>query len=95
MRLRHPLLPGEPLTPLARRGGATSATASARRCRSSASCSSTPTSHPPARRPAGEWIGLDARTLLHPGGIGVRESVLHDERGPVGRAFQTLVVQPR
>ena len=23
------------------------------------------------RRPEGEWIGLDARTLLHPGGIGV------------------------
>ena len=47
------------------------------------------------RPPEGEWIGLDARTLLFQGGAGVAESVLHDVRGPVGRAFQTLVVQPR
>ena len=47
------------------------------------------------RPPRGEWIGLDAQTLLHSGGTGVAESVLHDEHGPVGRAFQTLVVQPR
>jgi acyl-coenzyme A thioesterase PaaI-like protein len=48
-----------------------------------------------ARHPAGEWIGLDARTLLHAGGTGLAESVLHDAGGPVGRAFQTLVVEPR
>jgi hypothetical protein len=47
------------------------------------------------RQPRGEWIGLDAQTLLPSGGIGTAESVLHDEHGPVGRAFQTLVVQPR
>jgi hypothetical protein len=47
------------------------------------------------RRPRGEWIGLDAKTVLMDGGMGTAESVLHDERGPVGRAFQTLVVQPR
>jgi hypothetical protein len=47
------------------------------------------------RAPRGEWIGLDARTLLHDGGTGTAESVLHDTSGPVGRAFQTLVVQPR
>jgi Thioesterase-like superfamily len=47
------------------------------------------------RRPQGEWIGLDAKTVLMDGGVGTAESVLHDEHGPVGRAFQTLVVQPR
>ena len=47
------------------------------------------------RQPRGEWIGLDARTLLHGGGMGLAESVLHDVHGAVGRAFQTLVVQPR
>jgi hypothetical protein len=47
------------------------------------------------REPRGEWIGLDARTLLHAGGAGLAESVLHDAEGPVGRAFQTLVVSPR
>lgn len=47
------------------------------------------------RRPQGEWIALDARTLLQPDGIGWAESILHDERGPVGRATQALVVQRR
>jgi Thioesterase-like superfamily len=47
------------------------------------------------RTPEGEWIGLDAQTLLPEGGMGTAESLLHDARGPVGRAFQTLVVQPR
>jgi acyl-coenzyme A thioesterase PaaI-like protein len=47
------------------------------------------------RRPEGEWIGLDSRTLLHPGGIAWAESVLHDERGPLGLATQALVVQRR
>ncbi len=47
------------------------------------------------RRPEGEWIGLDARTLLHPGGIAWAQSTLHDKRGPFGLATQALVVQPR
>jgi Thioesterase-like superfamily len=47
------------------------------------------------RRPRGEWIGLDAKTVLMDGGVGTAESVLHDTHGPVGRAVQTLVVQPR
>lgn len=47
------------------------------------------------RAPQGDWIGLDARTLLSVGGPGLAESVLHDKSGPIGRAFQTLVVQPR
>lgn len=47
------------------------------------------------REPRGEWIGLDARTLLVPGGTALAESVLHDEEGPVGRAAQTLVVAQR
>jgi hypothetical protein len=47
------------------------------------------------RRLRGEWIGLDAKTVLMDGGVGTAESVLHDKAGPVGRAVQTLVVQPR
>lgn len=47
------------------------------------------------RQPRGEWIGLDAQTLLHPGGTGLSETVLHDVDGPVGRGFQALVVAPR
>jgi hypothetical protein len=47
------------------------------------------------RNPRGQWIGLDAKTVLMDGGVGTAESVLHDTEGPIGRAFQTLVVQPR
>ncbi len=46
------------------------------------------------REPVGEWIGLDSETRLAPGGIGIAESVLYDERGRVGRATQALLVAP-
>jgi hypothetical protein len=97
MRLRHPLLPGEPASPLAR----VAATADF----GNGVAAVLPfeeylfinadLSIELDRRPAGEWIALEARTLLHPGGIGWAESVLHDERGPLGVARQALVVQPR
>lgn len=47
------------------------------------------------REPVGEWIGLDARTTIVPGGVGTAESVLFDERGRVGRAMQALLVARR
>ena len=37
------------------------------------------------RPPIGEWIGLESRTMIAPGGIATAESVLYDERGRVGR----------
>jgi acyl-coenzyme A thioesterase PaaI-like protein len=97
MRLRHPLLPGEPLTSLARLaatsdfGNGVSAALPFERF---LFINADLTIHL-QRPPRGEWTGLDARTLLPAGGTGLAESVLHDEHGPVGRAFQTLVVQPR
>lgn len=47
------------------------------------------------RDPEGEWIGLDARTVLQPDGTGLAVSALHDERGAVGVALQTLYVDRR
>jgi len=47
------------------------------------------------REPEGEWVGLDARTAIGPSGVGLAESVLHDTRGPVGRAAQSLLVGVR
>ncbi|HLH14825.1 MAG TPA: thioesterase family protein [Solirubrobacteraceae bacterium] len=97
MRLRHPLLAGEPLTPLVRLaatadfGNGVSASLPFDRF---LFINADLVVHL-QRQPRGEWIGLDARTLLHEGGTGLAESVLHDEHGAVGRAFQTLVVQPR
>jgi hypothetical protein len=97
MRLRHPILPDEPATPLVR----LVATAdfgngvSAELPFEEYLFINADLSIHLWRAPQGEWIGLDARTLLHGGGTGTAESVLHDTSGPVGRAFQTLVVQPR
>ncbi len=47
------------------------------------------------RLPEGEWVGLDAETRTAGAGTGVSESVLHDERGRVGRALQSLYVAER
>lgn len=47
------------------------------------------------REPVGEWVCLDAITRIGDEGVGVAESLLFDERGPIGRATQTLLVEPR
>jgi acyl-coenzyme A thioesterase PaaI-like protein len=97
MRLRLPLVAGQELTPLARLAatadfgnGISAVLPFARFLFINADL----TIHL-HRPPRGEWIGLDARTLLHAHGTGLAESVIHDEHGPVGRAFQTLVVESR
>ena len=43
----------------------------------------------------GEWVCLDAVTLPEPKGIGMADTRLLDERGPIGRAAQTLLVAER
>jgi hypothetical protein len=47
------------------------------------------------RLPAGEWVGLDGATRIATPGVGVSDSVLHDERGRIGRAQQALLVAER
>lgn len=47
------------------------------------------------RRPLGEWVCVDARTLLAPNGCGLAESQLFDETGLIGRATQSLSVRAR
>ena len=41
------------------------------------------------------WVCLDAVTIPEPAGIGIADTALRDERGPIGRALQTLVVRER
>jgi hypothetical protein len=47
------------------------------------------------RMPAGDWVCLDAITLPERNGIGIADTALFDERGPIGRAVQTLLVGKR
>jgi hypothetical protein len=47
------------------------------------------------RRPVGEWICLESRSLFGGNGCGLAESALYDERGLIGRATQSLAVRLR
>jgi len=47
------------------------------------------------RRPEGEWICLEARTLLGPASSGLAEARLYDAGGLIGRSTQSLVVRLR
>lgn len=47
------------------------------------------------RQPRGEWVGVDAETIVGDNGIGLSHSTLHDEEGPIGFAHQTLVIKAR
>jgi hypothetical protein len=46
------------------------------------------------RNPGGEWICLDAASLIGPNGTGVCRSTLHDAAGPFGAAAQSLFLTP-
>ena len=47
------------------------------------------------RLPQGEWICLDSTTIPDAAGIGITDTALYDEAGALGRAAQTLLVEPR
>ena len=47
------------------------------------------------RRPLGEWICLEARSLFGGNGCGLAESALYDEQGVIGQATQSLAVRAR
>jgi len=47
------------------------------------------------RPPMGEWVCLDAITIPERSGIGIADTALYDERGPLGRAVQTLLIDAR
>ncbi|MFI7224354.1 thioesterase family protein [Nonomuraea angiospora] len=47
------------------------------------------------RAPEGEWICMNAATVVGPSGRGLTRSTLYDGTGEVGTAIQTLFVAPR
>jgi hypothetical protein len=97
MRMRQPLVEGEPTSPLQRllvaadTGNGASATLDLDRYL----FINVDLSVHLHRLPVGEWTCLDAITIPQSNGVGLAESALHDERGPVGRALQTLLVRER
>ena len=95
MRMRVPLVAGEEPTPLQRvltaadSGNGVSAALDWKRFL----FINTDLSVHLLREPAGEFVCLDAVTLVD--GLGLADAALFDERGRIGRAAQTLLVRPR
>ncbi len=97
MRMRHPLLPDEPPSPLQRvaiaadSGNGVSAALDTARY-TFINPDLTVHLHRP---PGGEWVCLDAATTLDEQGIGLAVCTLHDEGGAIGRSVQSLLIAPR
>jgi hypothetical protein len=97
MRMRHPLVPGEEPSPLQRvliaadSGNGVSFALDPKHW-TFVNPDLTIHLH---RLPEGEWVALDARTVVQPSGAGLAESLLHDRRGPLGRSLQSLMVEKR
>ena len=47
------------------------------------------------RLPVGECVGLETKGVAQPQGLGMVESVVHDEHGAIGRVVQALIVNRR
>ena len=47
------------------------------------------------RMPIGEWVCLDSITVPEPTGLGISDTALYDQSGPIGRALQTLLIAER
>jgi hypothetical protein len=97
MRMRHPLIAGEEPTPLQRvlvaadSGNGVSATLDWTRYLF-INVELTVHLH---RALAGEWVCMDAITIPEPNGVGLADTALYDERGPIGRAMQALLIDER
>jgi hypothetical protein len=46
------------------------------------------------RHPIGEWVCLESGSWVNPHGVGLAETRLHDRNGSIGRALQTLLLEP-
>ena len=95
IRLRQPLVEGEPTSPLCRAvaaadfGNGVSAALSRSEGYSFINPDLTVYFH---REPVGEWICRAAESQLSAIGVGVAESRLWDEAGPFGRSLQSLLI---
>ena len=96
MRMRHPLVLGETPSPLCRvlaaadSGNGVSASLDYRRWRFVNPDLTVYLMRPPV----GEWVALEAVTTAADG-VGLADTTLHDEQGPIGRSVQALFVDRR
>ncbi|HTO95817.1 MAG TPA: thioesterase family protein [Myxococcales bacterium] len=97
LRMRYPLIAGEPVAPLARvlmvadAGNGVSAVLDYRRFLF-INPDLTVYLH---RYPLGEWVCIEAETTPTPRGVGLAASALYDRQGPLGRGLQSLFIAER
>jgi hypothetical protein len=97
MRQRVPLVAGTPTSPLERvlvaadSGSGVSAAIEHKRF-TAINADLTVSVHRPLE---GEWVGMDCLSIYEPHGVGLADTRLHDVRGPIGRALQSLLVEAR
>lgn len=96
MRPRIPLVEGEEMSPLQRLLCCVDSASGASAALDPASWNflNTELSVHVLRPPEGEWVCLEARTVLGPGAVGIATSDVYDERGLVARSEQALLVVP-
>jgi hypothetical protein len=95
-RLNCPVIAGEPISPIARVAAAAdfgSGVASPVRLTNAAAINPELTVHV-HRHPATDWVCLESGGWAQPHGVGMADTMLHDERGVIGRGVQTLLVEP-
>ncbi len=97
LRARHPLVEGEETSALARvlLAADSGNGVSARLDTEQFTFANPDLSLALHRAATGEWIGLDAATSVEPDGVGLADTRLFDDRGPIGRSTQTLLVAGR
>jgi hypothetical protein len=96
-RLRHPLVPDEPNSPLTR---VLSVADSGNGLSSELDVVTWHFINPELtvhlhREAVGEWVCVDARTAISEGGAGLATTTLSDLHGPIGVGAQSLLVAPR
>jgi len=97
MRMRRPLIEGEEPTPLQRvliAADSGNGISSALEFRTHVFINLDLSVHL-HRMPEGQWVGLDSLTIPEPNGVGMSDTMLWDELGPLGRACQTLLIAER
>jgi hypothetical protein len=97
LRLRYPIIAGEPITQLERLAAAGdfgNGIASVVSWEEHVFINADLTLYV-EREPRGEWVALQSETRLEAGSVGIVESVLWDRDGRIGRATQALLVARR
>jgi hypothetical protein len=95
LRLRCPVVAGDPVSPFVRVAAAAdfgSGVGNPVRMTRATAINAEITIHT-HRHPRTEWVCLESGAWAQPHGVGMAETRLHDERGPIGVAVQALLVE--